>query len=97
MFLAAYLSSDIGQGQLKRRMRGAVQQGLILPDLKYFPIPQFNAKVQSEVAEIVDESQRQRARSLELYAEAEVLLLDALGRVRKLRHLTCSSRGHEPI
>lgn len=79
LFLAAYLSSKIGQDQLKRRVRGAVQQGLILPDLKHFPIPQLSENAQDAVAELVAESQHQRNRSLELYTEAETLLLDALG------------------
>ena len=78
-FLAAYFASKIGQDQISRRIRGAVQQGLILPDLKTFPIPDVDDKKAKEIEELVKESFYKQKEAESLYTEAEALLLRELG------------------
>ncbi|MEP7288172.1 MAG: hypothetical protein ABI947_20650 [Chloroflexota bacterium] len=78
-FLAAYLASNIGQAQIKRRVRGAVQQGLILPDLRYFPIPVISEQSILEIEDLIKKSQQLGEHSVSLYAEAEALLTHELG------------------
>jgi restriction endonuclease S subunit len=38
-YVAVYLASRPGQNEIERRIRGAVQMGLILPDMKEIPVP----------------------------------------------------------
>lgn len=78
-FLAAYLASGVGQAQIERRVRGAVQQGLILPDLKDLPVPTVSDTDEETVEQTVYEAYRQLKASSALYAEAETVLLAALG------------------
>lgn len=78
-FLAAYLMSDIGQGQIQRRVRGAVQQGLILPDLKVIPVPTVSDEHATKVGSLIKQSLQQKRDSVNLYAEAERLLAAELG------------------
>jgi restriction endonuclease S subunit len=77
--LAAYLASDIGKAQIDRRVRGAVQQGLILPDLKEFPIPNISEEQATEIEKLIRKSRDCQKKSESLYAEAEALLLHELG------------------
>ncbi|MEH2247152.1 restriction endonuclease subunit S [Nostoc sp.] len=78
-FLAAYLASNIGKSQIYRRVRGAVQQGLILPDLKYFPVPKVDNQQAKEVEALIKDAHQCQKDSESLYAEAEALLLHELG------------------
>ena len=78
-YLAAYLASSVGQDQIARRIRGAVQQGLILPDLKEFPVPDIDARYASEIEGLIRQSHKQQQMAETLYAEAETLLLAELG------------------
>jgi type I restriction enzyme, S subunit len=77
--LAAYIASDIGKAQIDRRVRGAVQQGLILPDLKEFPIPNISEEQATEIEKLIRKSRDCQKKSESLYAEAEALLLHELG------------------
>lgn len=78
-YLAAYLASEIGQGQIKRRIRGAVQQGLILPDLKELPVPVVGDRSVAEIEKLIRASREQQKLAMDRYAEAEALLLAELG------------------
>jgi len=78
-YLAAYLASSVGQDQITRRIRGAVQQGLILPDLREFPIPVIDNQYIGEIKDLICESHKQQRLAKTLYAEAETLLLAELG------------------
>jgi restriction endonuclease S subunit len=78
-YLAAYLASKVGQDQIARRIRGAIQQGLILPDLKEFPVPAIDDQYVAELEELIRESQQQQEKAQDDYAEAEALLLAELG------------------
>lgn len=78
-FLAIYFASKIGQDQIARRVRGAVQQGVILPDLKEFPIPVVSDDQENEIERLVIATQQKRNEAKSLYAQAEALLLHELG------------------
>jgi type I restriction enzyme M protein len=78
-FLAIYFASKIGQDQIARRVRGAVQQGVILPDLKEFPIPLVSDDQENEIERLVIATQQKRNEAQSLYAQAEALLLHELG------------------
>jgi hypothetical protein len=79
-YMAAYLASSVGQDQIARRIRGAVQQGLILPDLREFPIPMIDDQVAiGAIERLIRDSRSEQEKSESLYAEAEALLLAELG------------------
>ena len=78
-YVAAYLASTPGQNEMQRRIRGAVQMGLILPDLKEIPIPIPSDSQSKLIVGVVPASQMQRANATRHYAEAEALLLSSLG------------------
>lgn len=78
-FLAAYLMSDTGQGQIQRRARGAVQQGLILPDLKEIPVPTISDEHAKKVERLFKQSLQKTSDSINFYADAENLLASELG------------------
>ena len=78
-YVAAYLASPTGQNEIERRVRGAVQMGLILPDLREIPIPTPSDGALKRIVECVDGAQRKREIAVRQYAEAEQLLSDALG------------------
>ena len=78
-YLIAYLNCRYGKDLLKRRVRGAVQTGLNIDDLKYLPIYLPDKKVQGKVAQLVNESKLFYDKSKSLYTQAENLLLEDLG------------------
>ena len=81
-----YLVSRVGQNEIQRRVRGAVQLGLILPDIKALPIVIPNDAQRDAVVSFVKGAERNRERCRELVAEAENLVTVALG----LSHLDLS-------
>jgi hypothetical protein len=78
-YIAAYLASRPGQNEIERRIRGAVQMGLILPDLKDIPIPIPDNALLKQVVGFVRGSQAARASAVKHYAEAEALLVSSMG------------------
>lgn len=78
-FIAAYLASRVGQNEIQRRVRGAVQMGLILPDLKDIPIVVPSDKLRDAVVEAVRGSQAARQNANRLMTAAETLLLTSIG------------------
>ena len=77
--LIAYLLSSTGQTLLKRRTRGSVQQGVVLPDVRSFPVPQFTNGLRGRVAKLIADASREMERANSLYPEAEAELLDRMG------------------
>ncbi|MCC6321214.1 MAG: hypothetical protein IT438_07240 [Phycisphaerales bacterium] len=78
-YIAAYLASRLGQYEIKRRIRGAVQMGLILPDLKEIPIVEPTKQQLDRVVSAVQGAQDARHRAAETIAAAEARLMAALG------------------
>ena len=78
-YIAAYLTSRIGQNEIQRRIRGAVQMGLILPDLKTLPIVVPTDKEREAIVNLVKEAEVSRERSRELIQAAENLLTESVG------------------
>ncbi|MFH1863749.1 MAG: restriction endonuclease subunit S, partial [bacterium] len=52
-FLATFLACRYGQAQIKRKVAGAVQTGIILKDLANILIPVVNGENQKQVKEII--------------------------------------------
>ena len=77
-YIAAYLTSRIGQNEIQRRIRGAVQMGLILPDLKTLPIVIPTDKKRHAIVNLVKDAESSRERSRHLVQDAEDLLTKAL-------------------
>lgn len=78
-YIAAYLASHVGQNEIQRRVRGAVQMGIILPDLKNLPVVIPTDTQRDAVVKAVKGAERSRERSRQLVDEAEQLLTDSLG------------------
>lgn len=78
-FLCAYLNSSIGQSYLQRVVRGHVQTGINLVDLKMIPIYSPSALIITEIADTVRSSFDKLQESKSLFSRAEELLLSELG------------------
>jgi hypothetical protein len=78
-YIAAYLTSRVGQNEIQRRTRGAVQMGLILPDLRTMPIVVPGKAVLSEIVALVQSAERQRENARALFDRAESLMVENLG------------------
>ena len=77
-YIAAYLTSRIGQNEIQRRIRGAVQMGLILPDLKSLPIVIPTDRECRAIVDLVKNAKSSRERSRHLIQDAEDLLTESL-------------------
>jgi len=78
-YLAAYLAAKVGQNEIQRRIRGAVQMGLILPDLRSIPIVLPTDVQRDAIVASIKDAERSRERSHELIVEAENLIADSVG------------------
>lgn len=76
--LTAYLLSPSGQALLLRRNRGSVQQGIVLPDIRNFPVPEFSERVREKVEQVMAKAAAEKRRAELLYREAESELLNEL-------------------
>jgi type I restriction enzyme S subunit len=72
------LTSRIGQNEIQRRIRGAVQMGLILPDLKSLPIVIPTDRERQAIVNLVKNAESSRERSRHLIQDAEALLTESL-------------------
>lgn len=77
-YLLAYLNSKYGKGLLERNVRGAVQTGLNIDDLKTLPIFVPLKENQKTIASIVIKAKKEFDFSKSLYSQAENLLLEEL-------------------
>ncbi|HEY1835846.1 MAG TPA: restriction endonuclease subunit S [Candidatus Saccharimonadales bacterium] len=77
-YLIAYLHTKYGRGFLERSVRGAVQTGLNLDDLKNLPIFIPDIEQQKAIATIVLKSRQTLEGSKKYYAQAEQSLLSEL-------------------
>ncbi|HEY0605052.1 MAG TPA: hypothetical protein VGD58_19190 [Herpetosiphonaceae bacterium] len=78
-YVAMFLNCRFGKLQSDMKITGVTRPALDYGEISTFLIPVLPDALQLEVVELCEASQRQRARSLELYTEAESLLLNALG------------------
>lgn len=78
-YFLAYLNSKYGKGFLERSVRGAVQTGLNIDDLRNLPVYLPKSEKQGLIGKIVEDSGSQLANSEETYKQAENLLLEELG------------------
>lgn len=85
-YIAAYLASRLGQNEIQRRIRGAVQMGLILPDLRDIPVVMPTDTQRNAVVKAVKGAQSQRKNAANALDAAESLLVSALG----LNHIDLS-------
>jgi restriction endonuclease S subunit len=78
-FLATFLACRFGQGQIKRKVAGAVQTGIILKDLASIAVPVVNGGKQKQVNELIQKAYENHTISKFLYSQAEDLLLKEFG------------------
>ena len=77
-YLLSYLNSKFGQSLLRRKERGAVQQGLNLDDLKRLDFYQAEQDFQDATAEAYRAAANANVASNMAYRQAETLLLHTL-------------------
>lgn len=77
-YLLAYLNSKFGQSLLRRKERGAVQQGLNLDDLRRLDFYQAGREFQEATAKAYRETVNANVASSAAYYQAETLLLRVL-------------------
>jgi restriction endonuclease S subunit len=77
-YLSAFLLSKYGQGQIRRNIRGAVQQGLILEDMDQILIYEASNSFQDTVRTLVYGALQANRCSGHLYTQAETCLLSGL-------------------
>ena len=78
-YFIAYLNSRYGYKLLERSVRGAVQTGLNIDDLKSLPVFIPSQKGQESIASSVLNAKQEHDKSKFLYSRAEDLLLEELG------------------
>jgi restriction endonuclease S subunit len=78
-YLLAYLNSKYGHSLLERNMRGAVQTGLNIEDLRSLPIFIPKKEQQNAIPSIIINAKKIFNESKVLYTQAEDLLLNELG------------------
>jgi hypothetical protein len=78
-YIAVYLASRLGQYEIVRRTRGAVQMGLILPDLKTLPMIEPSKAVADTVTALVRGAQKAKKQAAATIESAKSRLMEALG------------------
>jgi len=78
-YLIAYLNCRFGRALLQRKVRGAVQTGLNIDDLRSLPVFTAESPLQDEIANLVLNAKESYDRSKSVYCQAENLLLEGLG------------------
>jgi type I restriction enzyme M protein len=78
-FIFAFLTSKLGHKQVRRIARPTGQFNMNLQEVGTFKIPIVSIKIQNEVKEILLKSESLKYESQNIYAQAETLLLNALG------------------
>lgn len=78
-YFVAYLNSLYGRKLLERSVRGAVQTGLNIDDLRNLPVFLPGANVQVDIADLVKNAKKTLDESKSFYSQAEKLLLEELG------------------
>jgi restriction endonuclease S subunit len=77
-YLTTFFNTEIGYNLLIRGKRGAIQEGLNLPDLQNIRVPIVSDDFQLKIETLVKSSQIKLEESKSLYKEAETILLKEL-------------------
>ncbi|MDD2660220.1 MAG: restriction endonuclease subunit S [Methylococcales bacterium] len=78
-FVATFLNSKHGQNQIQRFKTITGQPNINMALIKSLKIPLVPAKFESEIEEIVRQSEQIKGKSSQVYSKAETQLLNALG------------------
>lgn len=78
-FLTAALLSPLGRMQTRREITGNVQPNLFLDKVRTLLVPRFDSSVEAGITRLYRSAQVARSNAKAALAEAEGLLLDALG------------------
>ncbi len=78
-FVSAFLNSYYGKSQLEKVMKGIAQPLISRENFEKLKIPEPTTKFQKEIEDIVLQAYNFRNKSLEIYSQAENLLLEELG------------------
>jgi restriction endonuclease S subunit len=78
-YFITYLNSKYGKSLLERSVRGAVQTGLNIDDLKDLSIVIPSIDIQNEIGDIALNAKSELQKSKFFYSQAENLLLEELG------------------
>ncbi len=78
-YLITYLNCRFGKTLLQRKVRGTVQTGLNIDDLKSLPIFLPDKDIRNNVAKILLDAREHYSISKSLYSQAESMLLKELG------------------
>jgi len=78
-YLIAYLNCRFGRILLQRKVRGAVQTGLNIDDLRSLPVFIAESPLQDQIGNLVMNAKEHYDRSKSVYSQAENLLLKELG------------------
>jgi len=78
-YFLAYLNSKYGQSFLQRSVRGALQTGLNINDLKDLPIFIPSINIQENIASVIQNAKLELENSRSFYIQAEKLLLEEVG------------------
>ena len=78
-YIAAFLSSGVGQSQIWRYRRGSAQTGLILDDFDQLLVPSFSDKFYLKIKDLVSAALKARQGAVEAIKNAEEMLLAELG------------------
>ena len=77
-YLTTFFNTDIGYKLLIRGKRGAIQEGLNLPDLQEIRVPIVSDNFQLKIEELVKLAHSKEIKSKSLYKESEEILLKEL-------------------
>jgi len=78
-YLTAYLASSISQTLLQREIRGAVQAGINIADLKLHPVYLSSKLEQKAIGDLVRKAEQRLIDSRRAYTQAQQLLESELG------------------
>ncbi len=81
-YLLAYLTCDVGYGLIRRGQRGAAQPGINLYDIQTVPVPLFGAVLELKIEGAIKAAKNISGKSVELFDEAQTILLSELGLTR---------------
>ena len=74
-YLYAFLISRFGQAQIRKSIRGSVQTGLVLPDLRLLKIMRFSKKQEEDISILVKKGHSKIEESKKIYKQAQELVL----------------------